>query len=210
MAEKKKASRRSKSTAKYMEEIAERKINPSPKARKSLDLAPGDNSKYVIVNMTIMNMPDIDLYDEEQVADRLNGLFALYAENDMKPTVAGMAMALNGHSRQWLHAVATGGSLGGLGGKPAAGKASIELIKKAYTMMEMMWEQYMYGGKINPVSGIFLGKNNFNYVDKVEHTVTPVTGDQSEYSVEDIKARYSSADIVEADPHEAIEMKDPE
>ena len=158
MAEKKKASRRSKSTAKCMEEIAEKKINPSPKARKSLDLAPGDNYKYVTVNMTIMNMPDIDLYDEEQVADRLNGLFALYAENDMKPTVAGMAMALNGHSRQWLHAVATGGPLGGLGGKPAAGKASIELIKKAYTMMEMMWEQYMYGGKINPVSGIFLGK----------------------------------------------------
>ena len=29
----------------------------------------------------------------------------------------------------------------------------------------------MQNGKINPVSGIFLAKNNYGYVDKVEHVV---------------------------------------
>ena len=31
----------------------------------------------------------------------------------------------------------------------------------------------MLNGKINPVSGIFLGKNNFEYADKQEVVVTP-------------------------------------
>ena len=33
----------------------------------------------------------------------------------------------------------------------------------------------MTSGKINPVSGIFLGKNNFGYQDKQEYVVTPNT-----------------------------------
>ena len=32
---------------------------------------------------------------------------------------------------------------------------------------------YMQNGKINPVSGIFLMKNNFGYADKQEVIVTP-------------------------------------
>ena len=31
----------------------------------------------------------------------------------------------------------------------------------------------MLNGKMNPVSGIFLGKNNFEYADKQEVVVTP-------------------------------------
>ena len=39
--------------------------------------------------------------------------------------------------------------------------------------LEQLWEYYMQNGKINPVSGIFLGKNNFGYVDKTEHVIEP-------------------------------------
>ena len=56
--------------------------------------------------------------------------------------------------------------------------------------MEILWEKYMQNGKINPVSGIFLGKNNFGYVDKQEHVVTPTFNSDSDYSAEDIKKRY--------------------
>ena len=31
----------------------------------------------------------------------------------------------------------------------------------------------MQNGKVNPVSGIFLGKNNFGYKDQQEYVVTP-------------------------------------
>jgi hypothetical protein len=39
--------------------------------------------------------------------------------------------------------------------------------------MEQLWENYMQNGKINPVSGIFLGKNHYGMQDKTEYVVTP-------------------------------------
>ena len=56
--------------------------------------------------------------------------------------------------------------------------------------MENLWESYMNSGKINPVSGIFLGKNNFGYQDKTEYVVTPNTQRDSDYDPEDIRRRY--------------------
>jgi hypothetical protein len=63
-------------------------------------------------------------------------------------------------------------------------------IKKAYVIMENLWENYMQNGKINPVSGIFLGKNNFGYQDKTEHIITPTINSDNDYSAEDIRQRY--------------------
>ena len=55
----------------------------------------------------------------------------------------------------------------------------------------MLWENYMQNGKINPVSGIFLGKNNFGYQDKQEHVLTPNVRPDSDYSADDIRKRYT-------------------
>ena len=68
------------------------------------DLDPGDNTKFLQLNMELFNMEKIDLHDEEAVAERLNEYFALYAKHDVKPTVAGMAMAL-GMNRRTLIAI---------------------------------------------------------------------------------------------------------
>ena len=56
--------------------------------------------------------------------------------------------------------------------------------------MEILWENYMQNGKINPVSGIFLGKNNFGYQDKTEYVVTPNVNNDSDYNADDIRKRY--------------------
>jgi hypothetical protein len=45
------------------------------------------------------------------------------------------------------------------------------LVKKTYAILEELWEDYMQNGKINPVSGIFLGKNHFGYQDKTDVVV---------------------------------------
>ena len=57
--------------------------------------------------------------------------------------------------------------------------------------MENLWENYMQNGKINPVSGIFLGKNNFGYQDKTEYVVTPNTNADSDFNADDIRKRYA-------------------
>ena len=149
---------------------------------------PGDNAKYLSLGMKLFNLPPIDLKDPEQVNHRLMEFFQLHADADMKPTVSGMGMAL-GLDRRRLWEIKTGnyGTQKALAELPTLTK---DFIKRAYEYMEILWENYMQNGKINPVSGIFLGKNNFGYQDKTEYVVTPNTQNDSDYSADDIRKRY--------------------
>ena len=160
-----------------------------------------ENNKILQTNIAIMLLPDIDLHDEAAVRSRLTEFFEIYASADLKPTVAGLALCLNGHKREWLYAIMNGGIQGKTSGGDVVKLPSsvLSLIKKAYGTMENMWESYMSAGKINPVTGIFVAKNHYNYVDKQEHIVTPNVGNDSDLSVEDIKSRYMLEDnIVES------------
>lgn len=177
--------------------MAEKKPKGKPRGGNSpmigtngLILEEGDNTKFLGVNIQILNMPNIDMDDATAVAQRLTDYFTLYAEHDMKPTVAGMAMALNGMSRQNLWAIVHDKPTGGAGYTTALPREVADCIKKAYKMMETLWENYMISGKINPVSGIFLGKNNFGYQDKTEYVLTPNAQNESDYDPDDIRQRY--------------------
>jgi len=149
---------------------------------------PGDNTKYLSLGRKLFNLPTIDLKDPKQVKCRLNEFFTIHEEYDMKPTVAGMGMAL-GLDRRRLWEIKTGTLQGGTS-HHALPKETMDSIKKAYEYMEILWENYMQNGKINPVSGIFLGKNNFGYQDKTEYVVTPNVNTDSDYNADDIKKRY--------------------
>lgn len=150
-----------------------------------LQVEPGDNTKYLMLGRELFNLPSIDLKDPEQVSNRLDEFFAIHARYDMKPTVAGMGMAL-GLDRRRLWEVKTGVT----DRNQDLPTLTRDFIKKAYEYMEILWENYMQNGKINPVSGIFLGKNNFGYQDKTEHVVTPNVNNDSDYNADDIRKRY--------------------
>lgn len=142
---------------------------------------PGDNSHYIRHALTTLNMPPIDISDPNQVEDRISWYFDHCINNDMKPTVTGFCNSLgihrktlaewkNGNYRQETHQA---------------------IILKAYALLEELWENYMQNGKINPVSGIFLGKNNFGYADKQEYVVTPNTNQIPETDLTTIEAKYA-------------------
>lgn len=150
----------------------------------------GDNAKFLSANVELLRLPDINLRDVDQVEARLQEYFNIYAKYDMKPTVAGMALALNGMSRTNLWAIANDRATGSDGYKSALPKEVTTSIKKAYKIMENLWETYMNSGKINPVTGIFLGKNNFNYMDKTDIVVTPKSDSDKEVDVDEIRKRY--------------------
>ena len=158
------------------------------------NLDAGDNTKFLNVNMALFNMPKIDMKNESEVQQRLAEYFALYANADMKPTVAGMAMALNGMSRQMLWAITHDAPLGGRGNYTTLPLSVTNVIKKAYFLLENLWESYMNSGKVNPVAGIFLGKNNYGYQDKTEYVLTPNQQNDNDYSADEIKERYIASD----------------
>jgi hypothetical protein len=151
----------------------------------ALNVEEGDNTKYVMLGARLFNLPSIDLKDPSQVNDRLNEFFKIHAEADMKPTVSGMGMAL-GLDRRRLWEI----KVGVTDRNQDIPTLTRDLIKKAYEYMEILWENYMQNGKINPVSGIFLGKNNFGYQDKTEYVVTPNTQNDSDYDADSIRSRY--------------------
>lgn len=146
---------------------------------------PGDNAKYIGVSLQLFNLPKIDLHNPDDVQERLSQYFQIHIEADLKPTVAGMAMAL-GIDRRRLWEIKTDVA----DRNQDLPTLTRDSIKKAYDFLETLWENYMHNGKINPVSGIFLAKNNFGYQDKQDIVVTPNTHNDSDYSAEDIRKRY--------------------
>lgn len=159
-----------------------------------LNLEEGDNAKFLSVQMELFNMPSIDMNNVSEVQQRLSDYFALYRDADMKPTVAGMALALNGMRRQQLWAIVNDAPTGSAGYKAALPPEVAYSIKKAYFLLENLWESYMNSGKVNPVAGIFLGKNNYGYQDKTEYVLTPNQQNDNDYSADEIRERYIASD----------------
>lgn len=173
-------------------EIVKQKRKPAGMAAAlagDLGQEPGDNTKIVATNMKFFDMPRVDLKNPEDVRERLTEYFKIYGEADLKPTVAGMAMAL-GVNRRTLWAIANDQPTGGNGYKLNLPPETTDLVKKAYEMLEMSMEAYANSGKINPVMAIFMLKNHWNYQDKTEYVLTPNQQQANDYDAEDIRKRY--------------------
>lgn len=165
-----------------------RKTGELPKIRRSDKInfgqeyvEPGDNSRYLAHAMAIAELPPVDKNDINAVEDRISWYFNHCFTNDMKPTVSGLCNAL-GVCRQTL-----------LNWRTQVHRTDEyqAAVLKAYGIMESLWEDYMQNGKINPVSGIFLAKNNYGYQDKQEMVVTPNTGVPEAADPAFIEAKYA-------------------
>lgn len=143
----------------------------------------GDNNKYTTFALAIMQLPKIDVRDPAQLHARVIEYFQLCADHDMKPGVAAAGLAI-GLDRRRLWEIRTGSTRNG-----TIPQECKDIINEVYDSLEVLWEGYMTNGKINPVSGIFLGKNNFGYSDKQEYVVTPNVMSQ-ETSIDVIEAKY--------------------
>lgn len=165
---------------------------------KWLQTDPGDNTRIVTTNLRFFDMPKVDLHDPEAVKNRLCEYFTIYGEADMKPTVAGMALAL-GVDRRRLWEIKTGSAVGGHSQLQLPAE-TLDLIKKAYEILETSMEAYANSGKINPVMAIFMMKNHFGYQDKVEHVLTPNQQNATDYDADEIRKRYltDSSDSIDS------------
>lgn len=142
---------------------------------------PGDNSKFLGHALTIMNWPTIDITEPEEVRARIAQYFQLCVDDDIKPSVKGLLNSLRvAKSTLWEWRQ----------GNFRAGTHQA-IILEAYDVLEALWLDYMQNGKINPVSGIFLGKNLFQYADKQEVVLTPNQNQITEADVAAIEAKYA-------------------
>ena len=127
------------------------------------DAEPGDNSRFIRHALVAWNLPPIDISDPEQVKQRITDYFEYCERNDRKPQLVSMANWL-GVSRETLNTWKRG---------EYRSETHSDIIKKAVDLLEEIWADYMQNGKINPASGIFLGKNLYNYRDEQQMIITP-------------------------------------
>lgn len=140
----------------------------------------GDNTRFIDFQMRVFELPKVDMRNPEEVQNRIKDYFEICREADMKPAVTGLALALK-MSRVNLWRYREGNV-----GTPEVSN----LIKNAYYLLENYWEIMMQNGKINPVSGIFLAKNHFNYQDKQDVVITPNEPFKDRRSAEDLAEEY--------------------
>ena len=160
----------------------------APRPNQTVQTEPGENTRYIHHSLQIARLPKIDMTDALQVNKRVFEYFEICENNDMKPSVAGLALAL-GVDRSYLWMLRTGAK----GKNPDV----VNTLKRAVDILDQQMNDYMQNGKINPVSGIFLMKNNFGYQDKTEVVVTPSAplGDQSDENK--LAERYNDAVVVD-------------
>ncbi len=159
-----------------------------------VDLPEGDNTKYTSFALAIMQLPKIDFRNPVELRSRVEEYFQLCSVHDMKPGVAAVGLAI-GLDRRRLWEIRSGNHVR-VSGIP---QECQDIINEVYDSLEVLWENYMQNGKINPVSGIFLGKNNFGYADKQEYVVTPNTSGLSDTDPATIEAKYAELPDVDGE-----------
>lgn len=141
------------------------RVKPGPKPDKyGCDLVkPGDNARYLKYARVALNLPPIDIADPNQVQNRINEYFEFCENHDRKPNIIGMANWL-GVTRETIKSWRAG--------EVREGTHSY-IIQRAISLLEEQWVDYMLNGKVNPASGIFIGKNHYQYRDQQDYVLTP-------------------------------------
>lgn len=157
---------------------------------KDVQLEEGDSSKFLKCSLRLYNLPEIEMSNPEQVKNRVQEYFTICCEEDTKPSVAGLALALN-IDRRYLWELREG--------KKGKSQEVADTLKKAMKLLDVQMTDYMQNGKINPVAGIFLMKNNFGYADKQEIEVKAQSPLGDTNDTKELEDRYKDSVIIEED-----------
>ena len=174
---------------------AEEQKKPKRSSWKGAMITAADNAKYLTNALTMWDWQKPDMTDPVAVDTRVKEYFQLCISDDIKPSVEGLALAFGVH-RKTLWAWVNNVPVDGLKAMPNEARA---FLKKAYNVINVQMVDYMQNGKIHPVSGIFLMKNNMDYEDKKEIAVAPTTSFE-DVSAEELQKKYIDAvDVIDVD-----------
>lgn len=144
--------------------------------------------KYIESALNMWELPRVDIEDAQQVEDRVKWYFRHCAEKELKPSVAGLAVALD-VDRRTLYNWANG--------ETRNTQKHFLTIKRAINIILYNLEIYSQDGKMNPAIAIFLLKNHGGYTDVQQLTVEAKQAEFEERKMSDVLEEYD--DIPEAE-----------
>lgn len=174
--------------------VKQKQKRPRKSEQMKIQTDAGDMSRLIMNSMGLRQMGsvEIDLKDPKAIKERIDDFLTYCINRGMKPTVESMALAF-GTDRVTLWKLKEGQRKD----LPDACKAE---LKRGYDLMNELLTEIMNAGKVNPVSAIFLLKNNHAYRDQTEVVVTPNTPYENA-NPDDIRDKYLEgvADTVQTD-----------
>lgn len=154
-----------------------------PRPDQQVNAPPGENARRVRIARVLMSKERVDTSSVEAVNERFLWYLDVCEQFDDRPTVEGFALA-TGYDRLSIRRIKDGE----VKSVPEEVRTT---LKRVWDMLNQMMTQYMVDGHLNPVTAIFLLKNNFGYRDQTETVVVKKdpyeTGDP-----EDIARKYLS------------------
>lgn len=162
----------------------------------------GLESQSIDFLMELSSFASIDLSDPEAVRRRYIDYLSLCKRYQTKPLISGFCRVM-GVSRQELIEWSAGKRTG-LGDKLSPESACE--IKNFLEDFEVSWEfAFQNNGYRNPVTGIFLAKNNFGYKDTSETIVSHKVADAGPTKAQ-LEAKYQAA-LPEQEPPKDIKLE---
>lgn len=154
-----------------------------PRPDEQVNAPPGENARRVRIARVLMSMPRVDTSSVEAVNERFLWYLDVCEQFDDRPTVEGFALA-TGYDRVSIRRIKDG--------EVKSVPEEVRLtLKRVWDMLNQMMTQYMVDGHLNPVTAIFLLKNNFGYRDQTE-TVVVKKDPYESGDPEEIARRYLS------------------
>ena len=158
---------------------SDKRISPKRPNQQPLT-KPGENTRFLTHDLKLMHLPSIDMNELPSVSTRVEEYFNICADDDIKPSIASLALAFH-VSRFVLFDWINGRN------KTITNIDCIHTLKNAYDIINSYYEHLMNNGRINPVSGIFLMKNNLGYKDQTDYVLS--SGNNENLSITDISDR---------------------
>lgn len=134
-----------------------------PRPDEQVNAPPGENARRVRIARELMSKPKVDTSSVDAVNERFLWYLDVCEKYDDRPTVEGFALA-TGYDRSSVRRMKDGE----VKSVPDEVRSS---LKRVWDMLNQMMTQYMVDGHLNPVTAIFLLKNNFGYKDQTETVV---------------------------------------
>lgn len=141
--------------------MGHRKGDPRPD--EQVNAPPGENARRVRIMRELMRPDPVSGQNSEEVNDRYMWYLDKCEEFDDRPTVEGFALAM-GYDRVTLRRWKDG--------EVKSIPDDVRLtLKRIWNGLNHIMAQYMVDGHLNPVTAIFLLKNNFAYKDQTESVI---------------------------------------
>lgn len=167
-----------------------RKVRKRPDSQ--IQTEAGQNNRYLVHNLKLMRLEPLTLNDTaEEIESRIYEYFQICADDDMRPTISGLALSL-GIDRRRLWEVNAG--------KSAHSKDKAAIIRRAYQLITAEIEGMMFSGQCNPIPAIFMLKNHAGFTDRQEIELSANRQDEEIQTAEELDRKYRDAIIEDYEP----------